>query len=436
VNKRLPPLFLQRVRHELPSLYEHYLQRSDRPPWKGLRTNPQKPLPPSFLTSLKPIPWSPVGFYVEEKLGHHPFHHAGMFYLQEPSAMAVVETMHIQPEDWVLDVAAAPGGKSTHIAGYLSSHGFLWSHDKDRQRATQLMFNLERMGFYHGLVTTGDIDALIGSMPSFHKILLDAPCSGEGMFLKEEKAMDQWSPELVLACARVQKELLENVAPLLLEGGELTYSTCTFSREENELQILDFLKRHHDFELAPRTYPDAFDTTSTQGVGARLLPSELEGEGHYVVTLRKKGTAILPVRKIAQSSIPPTFQQFMKTHRVGIPEGGHYIQLQERLYWAHHTFNLSPRQCLNPGLYVGNIKEYGFIPSHALSHANHLELPRVELSWDDPRVKRYLKGETFSFDQKDGWYVFSVEGQGLGWIKMVKGLAKNHFPKGLRILHD
>ena len=256
------------------------------------------------------------------------------------------------------------------------------------------------------------------------------------MFLKEEKAMDQWSPELVLACARVQKELLENVAPLLLEGGELTYSTCTFSREENELQILDFLKRHHDFELAPRTYPDAFDTTSTQGVGARLLPSELEGEGHYVVTLRKKGTAILPVRKIAQSSIPPTFQQLMKTHRVGMPEGGHYIQLQERLYWAHHTFNLSPRQFLNPGLYVGNIKEYGFIPSHALSHANHLELPRVELSWDDPRVKRYLKGETFSFVQKDGWYVFSVEGQGLGWIKMVKGLAKNHFPKGLRILHD
>lgn len=433
MNKPLPLLFLKRIQQENPPLFAYFSSSERRTAYKGIRLNTSKPTPPSFLERLRPVSWCPLGYYINEKLGTHPFHQAGMFYIQEPSAMAVVELMNIQQDDVVLDCSAAPGGKSTHIASYLGEQGFLWSHDVNRSRAQQLVFNLERMGFTRFLVSTGPLEQMTSQQNLFTKILVDAPCSGEGMFNKDEGAIDQWSESLVQHCATLQMDILDQVVPLLKPGGELTYSTCTFSSLENELQILRFLERNPTMERVDDPYLQLFNQVVTNGVGAKILPNEREGEGHYLVKLKKKGVLIKSTNRIKPTKAPKEWYDFQKRNDIILPKDATFLVAESRLYLSFHDFNRKGISILRDGLCLGEIKPYGFIPDHALSHANFVKLPQYNLELSSPLLTAYLKGESFPLQQKDGWWVVSVHNQGLGWIKIVKGVAKNHFPKGLRL---
>ena len=434
MRKDIPPIFLDRLRKEIPSLGKVFSTLVDEEPIKAIRINPKKRPPESFFHDKRRVAWCPLGFEMNEKLGNHPFHHAGMFYIQEPSAMAVVELMNIQPTDVVLDCSAAPGGKSTHIASYLGDQGLLWSHDVDGQRAKQLSFNLERMGFWNGLVTTGPVNTLAGLYETFDKVLIDAPCSGEGMFRKDDDARAQWSEQLVHHCAVMQKDLLEKMVKLVKPGGYIIYSTCTFSQEENELQIRSFLNKHPYFSLVQDHFLNSFNVETTQGIGAKILPNDVRGEGHYLVKLRKEGHSKItqwPTKKAPHAS---SRQHDLSHIHVTVPQDTVFKQVGEDLYLIRHALPTKGIQHVREGLRLGTIQSYGFVPDHALSHALHVTTQTVSLALEDPRLTAYLKGETIHVDVADGWYVVSVEGQGLGWIKAVHGIGKNHYPKGLRLL--
>lgn len=433
MRKTIPPLFLDRLYKEIPSLGKLFSTLADEEPMKGIRINPHKRPPESFLQDKKRVEWCSLGFELNEKIGNHPFHHAGMFYIQEPSAMAVVELMDIQPTDVVLDCSAAPGGKSTHIASYLGEQGFLWSHDVDAKRAKQLAFNLERMGFWNGLVSTGPISTLTGLSETFDKILIDAPCSGEGMFRKDDDARIQWNEQLVHHCALMQKDLLDSMVGLVKPGGHIIYSTCTFSKEENELQISAFLSRHPNFLLVKDNFLNTFNHETTGGVGAKILPSEVRGEGHYLVKLRKEGNLKITqwaTKKSTNDSVRHPLSQIQVT----IPDLTEFKHVGDVVYLIRHSLPTKGIQLVREGLRLGTIHSYGFVPDHAFSHAIHIQTPRIHLTLDDARLTAYLKGETIHADTTDGWYVVCVEGKGLGWIKVVKGTGKNHYPKGLRLL--
>ena len=435
MRKPIPPLFLDRLHKDIPSLGKVFSTLVDEEPMKGIRINPHKRPPASFLRDKKRVEWCSLGFELNEKIGNHPFHHAGMFYIQEPSAMAVVELMDIQPTDVVLDCSAAPGGKSTHIASYLGEQGFLWSHDVDAKRAKQLAFNLERMGFWNGLVSTGPISTLMGLSETFDKILIDAPCSGEGMFRKDDEARLQWNEQLVHHCALMQQDLLESMVGLVKPGGHIIYSTCTFSKEENELQILAFLNRHSNFSLVKDNFLHAFNDQITSGVGAKILPSEVRGEGHYLVKLRKDGS-LKTTQWAPKKAINELVRHQLSQMHVNVPDHTDFKQVDDAVYLIRHSLPTKGIQLVREGLRLGSIRAYGLVPDHALSHALNVQKPTIELTLDDARLTAYLKGETIHVDTPDGWYVVSVEGQGLGWIKAVKGIGKNHYPKGLRLLSN
>lgn len=435
MNKTLPNDFLDRLTIEIPSLSGQYKELFQHNAFRGLRINPKKAPPDVFIKDKPKINWCPIGYEITEKLGKHPYHHAGAFYLQEPSAMAVVELMEIQPSDVVLDCAAAPGGKSTHIAGYLGDEGYLWSHDVHRERANQLAFNLERMGFWNGIVTTGPLIGLSHLVETFDKVLVDAPCSGEGMFRKDEEAVRQWTSSLVQQCVHQQKTLLEIVAPLVKPGGYLVYSTCTFSKAENENQIKQFLEHHPEFSVDLPHWINQFNVDVTEGIGAKILPNEVRGEGHYLVRLIKNGDRRPTIFKAMQASLSKDGNALMKTMGVSIPEGVEWVKRGTTWSIRRHYLPVHKLQIIREGLLLGNAYPYGFVPDHALSHAIDVDLPMINFAVEDESVIRYLTGDVISVDVKDGWYVVSVSGMGLGWIKVVQKQGKNHYPKGLRQLN-
>lgn len=278
----LPPEFVSRIRRQLGDEADAFLHIYSRPAWRGLRLNTLKISGEDAVFGemqdrfrLKPVPWCPDGYYYAEETrpGRHPYHAAGLYYIQEPSAMSVVEWMAPEPGELVLDLAAAPGGKSAQIAARMKGKGLLVANEIHAGRAKILSENMERMGIAHSLVTSGTPDELAHRFPlAFDRILLDAPCSGEGMFRKEPEAIAEWSPEQVERCAARQADILEKAASMLKPGGVLAYSTCTFAPEENERQIARFLERHAEFE-AVRT--------------EQIWPHRNEGEGHFAAVLRK-----------------------------------------------------------------------------------------------------------------------------------------------------
>lgn len=299
----LPQTFQKRMADllgpELPDFLASYL----RPRSNSLRVNTLKITPEDFaalgLFPLKPVPWCPEGFYYayQDYPGKHPYHQAGVYYIQEPSAMAVAAYLDPRPGDCVLDLAAAPGGKSTQIASSLQGQGLLWSNEIDRKRSRILLENLERWGTARMIVSCETPENLSQALPGFfHKILLDAPCSGEGMFRKDPGALRHWSVQHVLSCAFRQQKILESAASLLKEGGTLVYSTCTFSPEENEYCIINFLNNHPDFGLEPlpKLHPDFVESALLPGT-IRLYPHRVDGEGHFIARLMRKPSSAVPL---------------------------------------------------------------------------------------------------------------------------------------------
>lgn len=461
---QIPPLFRQRMEallgEEWP-LLEKALLEKDRA--RGLRINTLK-APASCLEGregLSGIPWTRDGYYYEEALqpGRRPLHAAGLYYIQEPSAMAVAALSGAVPGERILDLCAAPGGKTCALAASMRGEGLLVANEIHPARARILSQNVERMGIRNCLVTNAAPDALAERFTGFFdRILVDAPCSGEGMFRKEEAAVREWSPENVRLCAARQKEILAAAAVMVRPGGTLVYSTCTFAPEEDEGQILDFLKSHPDFSLtdlpgllgermeawgfAPGR-PDFADPEGTDPASSRLSscirlwPHRLRGEGHFLAVLAREGKA-LPGRKAGRvrplSREDERLWQAFATSALLTDLPGVRIRFGDQLFLLPLELDLHGLKVLRPGLQLGTFKKNRFEPAHALALALRKEeaVLTLDLPADGPEAAAFLRGESLPGQGKKGWTLVTLDGISAGWGKEGGNILKNHVPKGLR----
>lgn len=481
--KKLPEAFLIQRQPLLGEEWDSFLQSYDAPRAYGLRCNPLRSCE-KLPFCLTPIPWVRDGYYYDpqEHPGKHPLHEAGAYYIQEPSAMAVVSLLDPQPGERICDLCAAPGGKSTQIAGMLKGQGLLVCNEPVASRARILSQNIERMGIPNALVCNESPERMAAHFPLlFDRVLVDAPCSGEGMFRKDDIAIEEWSPENVAQCAKRQKMILNDADLLLQPGGTMVYSTCTFSPEENEEMIAWFLHTHPDYTLVDwketalgertaalpnhaglcggishNTEPQAIPDLS----GAlRLWPHKVQGEGHFAARLHKAGSPTplgrKKTKKSSGRSIPPSlaaavkqYQSFAsdfltEDHNHIVPNqlalfGDNLLQIPESVSSMFQTSTtaqaLSGIKLVRTGLQLGIIKKNRFEPAHSLAKTLTPKQVRFSVSCSMTDATRYLHGETLSCENHlKGWTLVCYEGQPLGWGKAQNGLLKNHFPKGLRI---
>ena len=427
----LPDAFLIRMQSQLGEEYNEYLQSLERPRAVALRFNPLKGDVPSLPFVGENVPWEPNGFYYDpdSRPGLHPYHEAGVYYLQEASAMSAVALLDPQPGERVCDLCSAPGGKSTQIAGRMQGQGFLLCNEWSPKRAKILSQNIERMAVSHALVTNETADNLARHLPGFFdRVLIDAPCSGEGMFRKEEAAITDWSQETVEMCARRQAEILDAGAKLLRTGGRLVYSTCTFAPEENEQTIAAFLQRNPDFALEDVSAP----WFSQVGIGQfRLWPHKLLGEGHFAAVLRKQGDAPVEGDGCPGEKLPPQWQAFAKELNIQLP-AGKAILFGTNLFWAPEDLpNLRGLKVLRPGLALGEVKKDRFEPAHALALWLKQCKNMVSFPADSNQIRAYMHGDVIAESTK-GWCLVQADGYSIGWGKGDGNQIKNHYPKGLR----
>ncbi len=429
----LPEAFLEEMKNMLGSEYDAFLDSYNDGKIYALRLNPLKILTGTLNTDwhLAPVEWCPTGFYYEEHdtPGKHPFHEAGLYYIQDASAMLPAELLDPVPGDYVLDLCAAPGGKSTQLAGKLLGQGLLVANEPIPSRAKILSENIERLGVKNALVVNAYPQDLSGRFECyFDKILVDAPCSGEGMFRKNPDAVNEWSPQSVEMCATRQAEILDEAAKMLRPGGKIVYSTCTFSSLEDEECIKNFIARHPDFSMLQEQ---------------RLWPHKVKGEGHYVALLQKKESSdtYSGKRKYVNTAKKAEYSGFISFAKENLPglqldDRQDFLLFGDQLYYLPEgVLDIKGLKVLRPGLHLGTQKKDRFEPSHALALAlkpsevaNSLDLPS-----DSSEVRAYLNGQALPCDGKNGWTLVTVDGYSIGWGKVSGGLLKNHYPKGLRI---
>lgn len=410
----------------------------------------------SGLFRTEPVAWAKDGYYFDPSTrpGKHVYHETGLYYIQEPSAMAPVGFLDVRPGDRVLDLCGAPGGKSTQIGALLQGEGLLISNEINSSRAKILSENVERMGLINACVTNESPEKLAGIFPEyFDRILVDAPCSGEGMFRKNEIALTEWSPENVQICGERQDGILDCAARMLRPGGRMVYSTCTFAEWENEGSVQRFLSRQPEFELVKNLeFPEKPGTEIRKFDGMlRLYPHRIRGEGHFLAVLKKRGEmpegdrrpALSGTVKAASRQDLREWLEFCEENLTDSLEhifysGGkkaQYLRFGEHLYLIPEDFpGLKGLKILRSGLHLGQIKKNRFEPSHALALAlGPQDVYRVmKLHSEDQAARAYLNGQTFPADGQKGWCVICVDGLSLGWGKIAGGVMKNHYPKGLR----
>ena len=427
----LPEAFLERMEAQLGPQYPEYLAALERPRAVAMRYDPRKPQPEGLPFQLDPVPWEPMGYYYDpdSRPGLHPWHEAGVYYLQEASAMAPVALLDPQPGERICDLCAAPGGKSTQIAGRLMGEEFLLCNEIHPKRAKILSRNIERLGIANALVTNESPATLARRFPGyFHRVLIDAPCSGEGMFRKEEAAVTDWSPETVQMCAQRQAQILHEGAQLVRPGGRLVYSTCTFAPEENEEAIESFLRDHPDF--SPETVEAPWFAPGPNG-SFRLWPHLLKGEGHFAAVLRRHGDEPVPENSVKAEKTPKEWLDFAKELQIRLPEGRPLL-FGQTLYWAPAQMpDIARLKVVRPGLELGELKKGRFQPAHALALWAQ-DLPNsLTLDPEGPELAAYLHGEVIACDKK-GWCLVKAGPYGIGWGKGDQIVLKNHYPKGLR----
>ena len=425
----IPEAFLQRMQTQLGSEYPAFLESLERPRAVALRFNPLKGEAPGLPFVGEPVPWEPMGYYYdpESRPGLHPYHEAGVYYLQEASAMAPVALLDPQPGEWVCDLCAAPGGKTTQIAGRMAGEGFLLCNEINPKRARILSRNIERMGVANALVTNEHPQRLADRFAGcFDRVLVDAPCSGEGMFRKEEAAGTDWSEDTVAMCAQRQQEILRSAAMLVRPGGRLVYSTCTFAPEENEQTIAAFLQEHTDFVPEPQ---DAPWFVAGENASYRMWPHKLLGEGHFAAVLRKKETDGGYRPEEPGTKLPPEWLAFAKELGITLPDGK-AVMFGQSLYWAPEGMpSLRGLKVERPGLELGVVKKGRFEPAHAL--ALWLESCTRTQELSDTELAQYMAGNVVKSNQK-GWTLVRTDGYSIGWGKGDGTVLKNHYPKGLR----
>ncbi|MBQ7464601.1 MAG: RsmF rRNA methyltransferase first C-terminal domain-containing protein, partial [Lachnospiraceae bacterium] len=418
---------------------------------KALRINPVKgvgSLPDELedMWHLESVPWEDTGFYYETEEGvlppgKHPLHEAGAYYIQEPSAMYPVSLLGPKENERVLDLCASPGGKSTQIVSYMGNTGLLVSNEIIRSRALTLSSNIERMGSKNTVVTNMEPVRLSAALPAFFdRVLVDAPCSGEGMMRRGDAARENWSVENVLMCASRQKEILEEAAKCVRPGGKLVYSTCTFSKEEDEDNVQGFLLEHSDFELIKEE---------------KLYPHVIRGEGHFAALFERKGNADSRIdyrcKKNAGSpaglkAALDFLEDFLTGDAFARMDSGRIICFKDSLYLMPEGLSdIKGLNVIRPGLCLGCMKKDRFEPSHSLAMALLPEDAKNVFVLDPggPEAAAYLSGvslnlqDTRSGDIADGWCLVTMGKVSAGLGKKTGGTIKNHYPKGLRrIKHD
>ena len=429
----LPELFLERMKTQLGEEYGEFLKSLERPRAVALRMNPLKgdkkpPLP--FVR--QPVAWEPKGYYYdpEARPGLHVYHDAGVYYLQEASAMAPVALLDPKPGERVCDLCAAPGGKTTQIAGRMLGEGLLLCNEINPKRARILSQNIERMGVSNALVLNEHPANLAERFPGFFdRVLVDAPCSGEGMFRKEEAAVTDWSPETVEMCAQRQREILNSAARMVKPGGRLVYSTCTFAPQEDEGAVEAFLADHEEFSAEAVDAP--WFEAGKPGF-YRMWPHKLLGEGHFAAVLRKKaeGEAEEPLF-LKEDKMPPEWQKFAKELGISLPAGKALLFGQNLFLVPEEMPDLHKLKVMRPGLELGTVKKGRFEPSHALALWLKECSSQISFPADSKEIRDYLHGEVLPGSIK-GWCLIKADGYSIGWGKGDGQQIKNHYPKGLR----
>lgn len=457
---KLPIQFETRMKDMLGEAFDAYKESLDIPAFHGLRVNTAKISVEEFLRispfTLKPVPWCANGFYYDEKEqpAKHPYYFAGLYYIQEPSAMIPASVIPIEEGDFVLDICAAPGGKSTELAAKLHGTGLLVSNDISNSRAKALLKNLELFGVPNMLVVSEPSNVIADYFEGFFdKILIDAPCSGEGMFRKSSSMVKAWESNGVDMFVNLQQSILREMVRALKPGGTLVYSTCTFSPDENE-QAMDYLlELDPNLELLELPMYEGFDTGHPEWSKSgnpdvtkcrRIWPHRISGEGHFVAMLKKRDTGEyhgVNWYHPAKQKLPEEVLSFLE--HINWKWDMSRMELQkERLYYLPKKMpNVKGLRLLRNGLFLGEIKKNRFEPSQSLALALKPEefYQSISLSVEDERVIRYLKGETIELDKEaahagiqNGIVLLCVDGYPLGWGKLNQGSLKNKYLPGWR----
>lgn len=418
-------------------------------PVRGIRINPLKSdlaqVQSGFDFALKPTLFYKDSYYIPsdlEGIGNYPLHHAGGYYVQEPSATSVLTAVDAQPGERILDLCAAPGGKSTGIAAGIGATGLLWSNEYVRGRAAALLSNIERMGIPNAVVSSLSADYLCRELAGFFDaVVVDAPCSGEGMWRHNPQVEAQWSPEYVAECADLQKEILTAAAEAVRPGGRLIYSTCTFNLQENEDNVIWFLKNHPDFKL--EEIPGSFGIGGHSGDSAvdamvrRITPKQ-GGEGHFVARFRKASggepsrvpTVCESISAADQKIVTAFFAENFSQMPTGL-----LIEKNNLIYLVPDGTPEVRGDILRYGLLVGELRKNRLEPAHALFTAAGLQpIRRLELALADERLTRFLKGEEIPMEGEKGYTAVTVAGCPLGFGKCSGSRLTNRYPKGLRLL--
>ncbi len=472
-TQEIPASFLNRMNVLLGDEYEAFLSSLYLPPITGLRINTLKLSIAEFINRspwrLTPVPWCGSGFILDAdqgatqtiQAGKHPFHHAGLYYLQEPSAMAAAEILAPQPGEKVLDLAAAPGGKTTHLAALMHNKGVLLANEIHPRRVRDLVENLERCGITNAVVTRERPERLADHFGEyFDRVLVDAPCSGEGMFRKGDTARQEWKPTQPRSCAIRQSAILDQAARLVRPGGWLVYTTCTFSPDENEGVIAKFLARCPEFDLANIQPVPGFSFARPEWVmlpkddrltrAVRIWPHLAQGEGHFIALMKKQGSTSSYQSHIGSKKRPISHKQIrsvpasdfslllddfcrenlrFKFDQSRLVSSGTYVYLRPEI-----PLELSGLYTIQAGWRLGRIQKGRFIPAHSLAMGIRSEQARNTLSLADidPLLMAYLAGESIPAIGENGWVLLCVDGFPVGWGKRVHHLIKNYYPHGLR----
>ena len=457
----LPIEFEKKMKAFLGNEWDDFLYSYDNNRFQALRFNTLKVQSPEErmrilktlkISSEKKVSWANEAYYFDENVrpGKHPYHEMGLYYIQEPSAMSAAALLAPKPGMRVLDLCAAPGGKSTQLATYLGDSGLLVSNEINTQRSRILSQNIERMGIKNAIVTNEDSFVLASHFPGFfNAIQVDAPCSGEGMFRKLPEAIEQWSMENVAICAARQKEILDNAAVMLKPGGVIVYSTCTFSREENEDVIEYFLERHTDFTLEEME---------------RFWPHKVDGEGHFVAKLVRRGSinefveadgktkknknsknrkneTKTALTKENMKLLSEFLDETISDDMAALIKNSRLVMFGEQLYrLPDMEVDIKGLKVQRAGLHIGEFKKQRFEPSHSLALALKLSEAKnvVKLTCDNPQTIGFFNGQSVMLSDeqaaecKKGWALVCVDGYPAGWGKVNGTQVKNHYPKGLR----
>lgn len=454
----LPIAFEEKMRHLLGEEFDAYMKCYEEPRYYGLRVNTQKISVEEFVKicpfEITPIPWIENGFYYDgEQISpaKHPYYFAGLYYLQEPSAMTPANRLPVEPGERVLDVCAAPGGKATELGAKLKGQGVLVANDISSSRAKGLLKNLEVFGIGNMLVLSEEPGKLEEYFPEyFDKILIDAPCSGEGMFRKDKKMVKAWEEHGPAFFAKLQRSIITQAARMLRPGGMMLYSTCTFDAEENEGTIEYLLEQYPEFEILEMKPYEGFASGRPEMMKqsdpnmektVRIFPHKMKGEGHFLALLRK-GEASEQKPNFSSKGvkkIPEELAEFFTDISWELESERLDIHGERVYYMPKDLPDLKGIRFLRSGLLLGELKKKRFEPSQALAMNLRKEEYQKTLSFsvEDERIQRYLKGETIEVDdlvssKAKGWYLVCVDGFPLGWGKLAGGTLKNKYLPGWR----